>query len=121
MSKKKKVVECITADVPTQNGRVYSRGILEKMVKDSNDKVSVLIGPDLYLDRLMIKDVLGEATDFELNEEGNIAADVNMLPRFESLLDACDFSPVGHGSVDADGRITDFNISYFALTPKEKP
>lgn len=119
--------ELIQAGVPTGNGRIYRREILESLVEQANtmkDQVYVTSGFSNG-SQPAPADIVGTATDFSLTDDGMITATISLLPRYGDLskiMDHLDFSPMMFGNISEDDHVVqgDVRLGYFALTPKEK-
>lgn len=114
-----KTIECITADLPTQNGRIYSRDVMERIVDEANNVTCVYITSSLSTTELRLSDIIGKASLFDIGLDGRISAMVEIFPGFEALLEHYQFSPVGYGDVDKGGYVTNYRVAFFALTKPE--
>ena len=124
---RKVTCECIVADTPTVNGRIYPRTLLEKFVLSCNDRLMVITDNLDNGGGCRLSDIIATAQDFSLTEEGRIEAVVEVLPNSriaEELLEQVNFSPMVIGDViyDSSGSqvVEDTaRVTHFALTPKQ--
>ena len=131
MPRKKKplahiTVELLTAGVPTVNGTVYSREILEKAVEDMAQK-PITIEEVSPVERRAKKvpvcfswpeRAMAESTSAGI-VDNTLVVDFDIKDnRYGKLLKAVidehpvKWKPVGVGDTDADGNVTDYKISY---------
>jgi hypothetical protein len=118
------------ADTPTENGRVYSEEVLRKAVADMQPMIE-----DGRLMGVFLTDLQGAGrvnmTDISHRveslafEEGEVRATCEVLPlpkgrTLQALLKhgQAGFTPVGYGSVGADGTVNeDFKLTHVAASP----
>lgn len=131
MPRKKKplahiTVELLTAGVPTVNGTVYSREILEKAVADMAQR-PITIEEVSPVERRAKKvpvcfswpeRAMAESTSAGI-VDNTLVVDFDIKDnRYGKLLKAVidehpvKWKPVGVGDTDADGNVTDYKISY---------
>jgi len=71
--------ELIKADVPTVNGHIYSRAVIEKMIEDIGDK-EILGSFDINTDlKIRMDQISHKVENFRVDEGGNLYGDVVVL------------------------------------------
>ena len=82
----KMIVDCITADVPTRNGRIYPKAVLQETIGKFQEKIltNCALGelelPSKDFGSINCQNVSHRINEINLNEEtGKIEADVEIL------------------------------------------
>lgn len=123
----------IQPDQPTINGRIYSKEICEKMVKDLNEKQQYLyMGVPTFIDGSIqhpsIEKIAGVIEHAQLDDSkiiiDSVILDTNCGKDVQSLLKVQPFSvcctPYGIGSINGNEIQDDYQITSVHLIPKER-
>jgi len=121
MSEKKREIVChlIKADVPTQNGRIYSQHALEKMAYESNKaskRGTNFVVKDCPPDgRVLLANVVGKVHETTVRD-GQLVCQVEMLDtpvgkeiKRAMLWETASIEPVAYGTVK-DGRVVEEDL-----------
>lgn len=113
-------VKVLEAEVPTHKGRIFSKEVLKKAVKDFKKRRLVsgpVIGEIAHPERTVLASSLGNATHLVKDvtlEKGTLKATIETLSSNNPTLNAClkegQFAVRGTGNVDSTGRVTDFHL-----------
>ena len=109
----------VRADIPTRNGRIYSREVLEHAINDFNRRAKrtrVFSGPVSNELHTRLADVSHEVEELKLQDDGSILATVKVLKtpngKILSEMMSCkiaQFDIRGLGNV-TDQQVTDLKI-----------
>jgi hypothetical protein len=126
------VCDLIQADVPTLNGRIYSKKIMEQCIENTQEKIK---NRQLFITQtdkpspkgiVNLEDCCAVITELKLNENNKFEITVESLsgfkgPMFDKFIKYCDVSPFGIGTVDQNNNIgEDYKLISFNLYPKQK-
>ena len=123
----RKTCPYILQDVPTDNGRIYSKAMLESIVEQANNPrgSEQYVAHDFSGSWMVLSDVAGQVSNCAL-ENGRLACDVELLdtPRGkilkkidESLLV---LSPVATAFLNDNGEIGYIRLRGWTLKPEQK-
>lgn len=122
ISKKTKEIKKIKlgfkADVPTVNGRIYTRSVLEEAFKRIKENADIFIVEDstdvVHNYMVPIKKVIGVCKNYEILENGDVfiyAKPINNFP----YLDAFKLLTHGYANINRDNYVENFRITCFYL------
>ena len=123
MVKIKKDVPILMCNRPTINGRIYPKQEVEiAITKINNPPLLGMFGPQEGL-AINLGEVAFIAENLKFNDFNGLEADIRTLetPKGQILnpiLDLCEFTTVGTGTIGMDGVISDFKISYISANAK---
>lgn len=130
----KKVISCdlVRADVPTANGRIYPRAVVEEMVRKVNAvgperKLFGQLGQEPTDPKTYASSVSHVVLSAKLSKEGELSAEIEVLDRTRAgqqlklLIEQgyqMTLAPRGSGSVSAGGVIgDDYKLASFDVVP----
>lgn len=125
MSEKKEIVcELIRADVPTENGNIYSNEVLDKAVEQFNKaskRDTCFVVSDAEPDgRVMLSKVAAKVHHIQLRD-GQLVCQLEMLDTpagkdIQNILEQCTITPLAYGSI-TDGKVSadDLNVYGFSF------
>lgn len=119
----------VVADRPTQNGNIYPREVLQGFVDTSNTIGYMLVSSNPHTERLRMTDVIASASDFVLEPDGSVSAEVRLLPSLQVSLDALELSfvcyankfvPTNSVSLANPYSVRSALLCYWTLTPIQR-
>jgi hypothetical protein len=126
-------VEIITTDVYTQNGHIYPKAEMERVIKEFNEREQPMLCEldtrvvDDMFDRIDLQQVSHQVTDLRM-EGDKVIATIKVLDTphgliMRQLLEQRDhpfvFRPYGVGYLGCDGIIDEFNMLGVSMMHKD--
>jgi hypothetical protein len=110
----------VQADVPTVNGRVYSKEVLQDMITKGPTTVPLLLDQPEDPWNIPLSSSVGLAKNLKLTTEGSLITEIDIFdPKIASLLEegssSVTFTTGGYGEVSERNKLGYGNIENFTI------